>query len=132
MFGLDSYGKIVSFQVYPIAILGDNYRTVKVLSIVDYATARIFTDVNNLSVSVYPSLPKGTPKDLKKYMYLKVEHLSGKISCVAIPWINLDTVIFHTDVLINVSIKLKHINDVETVRKLLLANNIEPLEITVQ
>lgn len=132
MFGLDSYGKIASFEVYPISILGDSYKTVKVLAIVDYDTARMFTDVNNLSVSVYPSLPAGTPKDIKKYMYLKLEHLNGKISCVAIPWVNLDTVVFHTDVIINVSIKLKHISDVETVRKLLLANNIQPLEISVQ
>ena len=132
MFGLDSYGKIVSFEVYPVSILGDNYKTVKILSIVDYDTARMYTDVNNLSVSVYPSLPQGTPKDLKKYMYLKLEHLNGSITCVAIPWVNQDTVKFHTDVLINVTIKLNHVSDVETVRRLLLANNIEPLEITVQ
>lgn len=132
MFDLNSYGKLASFEVYPSNILGDSYRTVKVLSVIDYDTARMYTDVNNLAISVYPSLPSATPKDFTKYKYVKLELLDGSISCVAIDWINLDTVVFHTDVMVNVKIKLKTIGTVETLRKLLIANNLEPIEITVE
>ena len=52
MFDLNSYGKIVSFEVFPSSILGSNFKAVKVLSIVDYDTARLFMDVNNLAISV--------------------------------------------------------------------------------
>lgn len=131
MFDLNSYGKIVSFEVYPSAILGDNYRTVKLLSIVDFSTARMYSDVANLAISVYPTLPVGTPKDYKRYNYLKVEFSNGEIDCVAIHWINLDTVQFHTDIVATVKIKLDNIDSVDKVRRLLVANNLNLLEITV-
>lgn len=131
MFDLNSYGKIVSFEVYPSAILGDNYRTVKLLSIVDFSTARMYSDVANLAISVYPTLPVGTPKDYKRYNYLKVEFSNGEIGCVAIHWINLDTVQFHTDIVATVKIKLDNVDSVDKLRRLLVANNLNLLEITV-
>lgn len=131
MFDLNSYGKVLSFEVYPSAILGDNFRTVKLLSIVDFSTARMYSDVANLSVSVYPSLPVGTPKDYKQYNYLKIEFSNGDVSCVALPWINLDTVVFHTDVVATVKIKLDSIDSIDKIRRLLVANNLNLLEITV-
>lgn len=132
MFDLNSYGKIASFDVYPSSILGDIYKTVKILSIVDYDTAKLFTDVNNLAVSVYPSLPKATPKDHKRYKYVKVQHLDNSVTCVALEWINNDTIQFHSDVIVSISVKLKNIGTVETIRKLLIANNFDPIAITVQ
>lgn len=132
MFNLDSYGKLASFDVYPTSILGDVYKTVKVLAVIDYDTARMYVDVNNLAVSVYPTLPAATPKDYKKYKYVKVQHLDGTIGCVALEWINQDTVVFHSDVVVNVKVKLKNIGTVDVIRKLLIANNLEPIEITVE
>ena len=132
MFDLNSYGKIVSFDVYPENILGDNYKTVKLLSIVDYATARLYSDVANIAISVYPSLPVGTPKDYKRYNYAKIEHSNGEVSCIALPWINSDTLVYHNDVIVTLKVKLDNINTVDTLRRLLVANNIKPLEITVE
>lgn len=132
MFDLDSYGKIVSFEIYPVGILGDNYRTVKIMSVIDYDTARLFSDISNTAVSVYPLLPAATPKDYKKYKYLKLEHTDGSTSCIAIDWINLDTVEYHSDVVVNIRLKLTNVGTVEHLRKLLLANNFTPLEITVE
>lgn len=132
MFDLNSYGKLSSFEVYPTSTLGDNYKTVKVLAVVDYDTARIYTDVANLAVIVYPSLPALTPKDYKQYKYVKLQHLDGGISCVALEWINQDTVVFHTDVVATVRVKLKNIETVEILRRLLIANNLEAIDITVE
>ena len=132
MLDLNSYGKILSFDVYPENILGDNYKTVKLLSIVDFATARMYADIGNIAISVYPTLPVGTPKDYKKYNYVKVEHSNGDVSCIALCWINLDTIQFHNDVIVTIKVKLDTIDTVDTIRRLLIANNIKPLEITVE
>lgn len=132
MFDLNSYGKIVSFEVYPAGILGSNFKAVKVLSIVDYDTARLYMDVNNLAISVYPLLPVGTPKDFKKYHYLKIQHANDVVECIALAWINNDTIIEHSDVVVNIKIKLDNVNTTDVVRRLLIANNITPLEITVE
>lgn len=129
MLDLNSYGKVVSFEVYPVSILGDNFKTVKILSIVDYDTARLLFDPSTTAISVYPSLPTGTPKDYKKYKYLKLQHPNGAIECVALEWINLDTVIYHTDVMVTVKLKLDNIETIDKLRRLLLANNLIPLEI---
>lgn len=129
MLDLNSYGKIVSFEVYPVATLGDGFKTVKILSIVDYDTARLIFDPANTAISVYPSLPLGTPKDYRKYKYMKVQHPNMSISCIALEWINLSTVTFHTDVIVTVKLKLDNIETVDTLRRLLLANNLIPLEI---
>lgn len=131
MLDLNSYGKIVSFDVYPVAILGNNYNTVKILSIVDYDTARLLTDPSNTAISVYPSLPSGTPKDYKRYKYLKLEHVNKQISCIAIEWINLSTIVFHTDIIVTVKLKLDNIDTVDKLRRLLIANNLSPLEINI-
>lgn len=132
MFDLNSYGKIVSFEVFPSGILGSNFKAVKVLSIVDYDTARLYMDVNNLAISVYPLLPVGTPKDYKKYHYLKIQHANDNVECIALPWINNDTIIEHSDVVVIIKVKLDNVNTTDVVRRLLIANNITPLEITVE
>lgn len=131
MFDLESYGKVVSFETYPSSILGDNFKSVKLLSIVDYDTARLYRDIANLAISVYPTLPVGTPKDYKRYNYAKVEHSNGDISCIALNWINSQTITYHTDVVATVKVKITDMGTVETVRRLLAANNITLLEITV-
>lgn len=131
MFDLDSYGKVVSFETYASSILGDTFKSVKLLSIIDYDTARIYRDITNLAISVYPSLPVSTPKDYKKYNYAKVEHSNGDISCVALPWINSQTITYHTAVVATVKIKINDLGTVDTVRRLMASNNITLLEITV-
>lgn len=131
MFDLTAYGKLVSFETYAANILGDTYKSVKLLSIVDFETARLFGDVANIAISVYPSLPVGTPKDYKKYHYAKVQHSSGDVICIALPWINNDTIRYHTNVVATVKIQLNDIETLDKLRRILAANNLTPLEITV-
>lgn len=132
MFDLTSYGKTVSFEVYPTSILGTDFKAVKVLSIVDYETARLYSDINNLAVSVYPLLPIGTPKDFKQYNYLKIKYSNGDIRCISLNWINSDSIVVHSNVVANIRINLDNIDTLDIVRRLLIANNITPLEITIE
>lgn len=131
MIDLDSYGKIVSFDVYPVAILGDNFKSVKILSIIDFDTARLISDPANMAVSVYPQLPTATPKDYKKYKYVKIQRLNGETTCIALEWINLETVVFHTNITVTAKIKLNNIETIDQLRRLLIANNMPALEIYV-
>lgn len=131
MIDLTSYGKIMSFEVHPVSILGDIYKKVKVLSIVDYDTAKLFSDVNAIAVSVYPMLPTGTAKDFTKYRYVKIQHQDGTISVVAMEWINMRTVEEHLSVEINVRVQATGIDTQERLRACLEANNFVIKEITV-
>lgn len=132
MFDLNSYGKTASFEVYPVSVLGDGFKGVKVLSVIDYDTARMYADINSLAVIIYPTLPVATPKDFKKYKYLKVAHHDESVSCIALEWINLATVKFHNEVIVNIRVKLDDSTMTDTIRKLLLANNIVPMEMIIE
>lgn len=123
MIELDDYGKVVSFEVYPASILGDRYTKVKILSILDYDTARLFADVNSLAVSVYPFLPAGTPKDYTKYKYVKLQHADGSNSVLAMEWINMRTLQEHTSVNLVVNIEASGMDTLERLRSCLTANN---------
>lgn len=87
-------GDVVSFTVYPIAILGTKYISVKVLSILDYETAKSFVDVDALHRNVYPTLPIGVvPNDPSQYDYVKVRFSSGNYDIIGLPWINAATIV---------------------------------------
>lgn len=131
-FTLDSYGKVVSFEVYPIGHLGDIYKKVEVLSILDYETAKQYRDIAATAVAVYPTLPQGTPKDYTKYKYLKLKHTDGAISVLALEWVNSSTITEHQSVEIRISVIASGIDTVERIRNVLQANNFEVKEISVK
>lgn len=123
MIDLNDYGKLISFSVYPVSILGDRYRKVKLLSIIDYDTAKLFADVTATAVSVYPFLPQGAPKDYTKYKYGKFQHQDGSYSIVALEWINMRTVEEHVSVELRVTVEATGIDTMERLNACLLANN---------
>lgn len=131
-FTLDSYGKVVSFDVYPVGHLGDIYNNVEILSILDYETAKQFRDIAATAVAVYPTLPQGTPKDYTKYKYLKLKHPDGAISVVALEWVNSSTIREHQTVEIHIAVVASGIDSIERVRTVLQSNNFDVKEITVK
>lgn len=131
-FTLDSYGKVVSFDVYPVGHLGDIYNNVEILSILDYETAKQFRDIAATAVAVYPTLPQGTPKDYTKYKYLKLKHPDGAISVVALEWVNSSTIREHQTVEIHIAVIASGIDSIERVRTVLQSNNFDVKEITVK
>lgn len=128
---LDDYGKVISFETYAPGHLGDIYKQVQLLAILDYETAKQFRDISSTAVVVYPSLPEATPKDYTKYRYLKLKHKDNSVSVVAMEWVNLLTVATHEEVEITIRVVGSSIDIVERCRNVLQSNNIEVKEILV-
>lgn len=86
-------GEIVSFTVYPSTIIGTKYKDVKVLSILDYTTAKAFADVDALHRNVYPTLPNTVPNNPSQYYYARLEFVNGTTDIVGLPWIEAGSVV---------------------------------------
>ena len=87
-----NFGNVISFDVYPGAIIGSTFSNVKVLAILDRETANIWIDTAAMHVNVYPTLPNGVPNDPNQYQYVKLQLPNGNISVIGIPWIKEDTI----------------------------------------
>lgn len=83
----------VSFDVYPVAILGVGYSNVKILGLVDASTARALNfDPDAMHVNVYPTLPAGVPNNASEYMYIRIQLENGATTIVGLPWIKEETI----------------------------------------
>lgn len=86
-------GSTYSFQVYPVAQLGNNFQNVVVLAILDATTVQqLGVDIWGVHKNLYASLPPGTPSDPTQYQYLRLKLQSGQTTIVAVPWISDSTV----------------------------------------
>lgn len=85
-------GLTYTFEVYPNAILGTDFKNVKVLAILDKDSANQIISTQSMHVNVYPYLPSGTPNNPGGYNYIKILTQSGAITCIGIPWIKDSTV----------------------------------------
>lgn len=81
-----------NFEVFPTAILGNDFKNVVVLGIVHPSIAQNFLDIEATHVQVYPYLVTGTPNDARGYDYLMIRTISGIITVLGLPWINADTI----------------------------------------
>ena len=81
-------GDVISFQLYPSAILGTGFQNVKLLAILDMNTLPLLGyDPQALHANVYSTLPQGTPNDPSQYSYLKLLLQNGQTTVIGIPWI---------------------------------------------
>lgn len=125
--------KQVSFEVYPSLILGNNFKNVKVLGIVDADTARMLgLDAPTMHVNVYPTLPRGTVDAYDEYLYVRVKHSNGQQSILGLPWIKSSSVqvLDYT----NLMIRVGNVNpgEAEKVIEALVANGFNQVEIVSQ
>lgn len=82
------FNGVVSFDLYPSALLGTGYKNAKVLGIVDSESCKYFgVDPQAQHVAVYPTLPSGTPNAANQYPWLKLQLASGNITAIGLPWI---------------------------------------------
>lgn len=86
-------GDQISFDVYPSAIIGQSYKSMKVMAFLDPDTAAAFEDIATLHAQVYPTLPGGTPNDAYQYEYLRLKSQTGSTVIVGLPWIVDSTVV---------------------------------------
>jgi hypothetical protein len=122
---------VYSFDVYPVAILGNNYKNVKVVSILDRESANQFVDTQALHLQIYPYLPAGTPNDPDAYDYVKLKMPNGNIVVLGMAWINLSTITTVDSRTITVKLLEVNSTDVPRIRDVLVANGFNRMEITV-
>jgi hypothetical protein len=90
-------GQRFSFEVYPSAILGNNFKDVILEGTLSPAMAQAFgTDIYSLHNNVYRTLPTTTPNDPLKYNYIRVRHQNGNLSVVGIPYIRPESIVIST------------------------------------
>lgn len=100
-------GNVVSFDVYPTAVLGNNFRNVRIDAILDAETTRYVNgyDAPAIHAMVYPTLPAGVPDNYTRYSYLKITHPNGQVAVIGIPYINESTITSKTVNTISLTIK---------------------------
>lgn len=85
-------GSVYSFEVYPTAILGNNFNNLKLLSELDSDDANGHIDPQAMHAKIYPTLPEGSLDDYRAYTYYKFRTQSGETIVIGRPWINPATV----------------------------------------
>ena len=124
--------KVYNFNLYPASLMGDDFKNVTVLSILDPDTANQMIDIHARHVQVYPYLPNGTVNDPTGYNYLKVKTASGSITVIGIAWIEAESVEEVSAQTITVVIPSASVNDMAKVRNALVANGFNNLEISIK
>lgn len=125
-------GKIVSFQVYPSAILTDTFTDVKFLGNVQYEAASGYISPATMHANVYPTLPEGTPNDYRAYTYALIRKQDGKITAIGTPWIKEDTITIAGSVELYVTIRNKSVTDIPRIRQILTSNNIVDIDVGIK
>lgn len=115
----------MSFNTHATAILGTNFKRVRVLGILDHESAMNYINVPIMAVNIYPSLPAGTTKNYQNYQYLKLRHSNGETSCIAIEWIDKSTFTIHEGVNIEFRVEDANVADVDRIREILAFNGFE-------
>lgn len=124
-------GQILSFDVYPSAVLGDNFQNVTVLSLLDPQSANQVIDIVGAHASVFPYLPTGTPNDPTQYNYVKIRTASGQITAIGMPWINESTITATTNQVITATVSGVTASDVQGVQNALIANGYTQIHVVI-
>lgn len=95
-------GEVVSFEVYPTSVLGNDFKNLTVAAILDAETARTAIpggfDAPAMHANVFNSLPEGTPNNYNRYYYVKLKHPNGTFRILGIPWIKPESI---TSIVVN-------------------------------
>lgn len=87
-------GKTYNFDIYPTAILGSNFKNMKLLAILDADTTRLLNfDPNVMHIKVFPTLPPGSVDDYLGYGYYKFRTETGQTVILGTPWVKDTSVV---------------------------------------
>lgn len=91
-------GQRFSFEVYPSAVLGNNFKNVRLVGTFDARVAQSFgEDIVAMHANVYPTLPTGTvPNDAFQYNYFRIQYPNGEFQLLGIPWVRQDSIVVAT------------------------------------
>lgn len=118
-----------SFDTYDSVILGNNFKPVTIVSLMDYRIASNFADVQALHSMLYSSLPVGTQKDFTKLTYLLVRSKTGEEKVVAKEWIRTDTIKEHLELTASVTIRNVQVSDADVIRRALISAGFDDIEV---
>jgi hypothetical protein len=122
---------VVSFTVYPTAVLNSKFSNVKVLGVIDSSMARdLGTGVDELHANVFSSLPVGTPNDPDAYLYVRIEFPNGQRQILGLPWIKESSIVVSNYTVINAKISGVQPADWDQILALLGANGYNQVELT--
>jgi hypothetical protein len=122
-----------SFNVFPIPIIGNNYKNVVVQAVLDANTAQLLgCDIQGLHKQCYSFLPAGTPNDPTKYQYLKLLQQNGSSTIIAVPWIDDSSVTQTSTTTIVATITGASPSDLSRVQLALAQNGFSNVQYTLQ
>lgn len=124
--------QVYDFDVYPSSLIGNNFKGVTILAIMDRQTANKEVDVQALHIQIYPLLPANSvPNNPDGYDYVKIKTQSGETTVLGLPWIKEDTVKLVESRTIQVKIGGVSAADVPRVRDCLAQNGFSIVDISV-
>lgn len=125
-------GMVLSFQLYPSAILTDDFTDVKLIGLVNHEAASVYMSPAQKHATVYPTLPIGTPNDYRLYEYAIIRKQDGKMTAVGVPWIKADTVTVSQTVELLITVRNKSIDDIPRLRQILTQNRFTDIDVDVK
>jgi hypothetical protein len=125
-------GQVLTFDVYPAPVLGNNFQNVTVQGILNQESANQVIDTVGLHIKVWPWLePQGTPNDPAQYNYIKIRTQSGAVTALGMPWINESTMRATTSQTITALISNVTAGDVPAVQNALISNGFTAINVSV-
>jgi len=120
-----------NFDVYPSAFIGNGFKNVTVMAIMDRETANKEIDTAALHVQYFPTLPAGTPNDPDAYDYVKLKLPSGNTTVIGLAWIKAETVQLVDARTITAKIGGVTVNDLARVRLALIQNGFPNVDLSI-
>lgn len=124
--------QVYSFDVYPVALLGNNFKNVTIVGVMDQEQANREIDTQALHIQVYPTLPAGTPNRPDGYNYVKIKFPSGNTTILGMAWIKDSTVVQVSTSTITAVISNVAPTDVSRLRDALIQNGFSNIQLSVQ
>ncbi len=121
--------EIYSFDVHAPAVLGNGFKNVTVLAVMDQESANQLIDTQSLHVNIYPYLPEGTTNRPDGYNYLKIRTANGEVTVLGIPWINEASIVHVVSNSVTVKIGNVQASDLPAIRDALMQNGFTALDI---
>lgn len=123
---------VYNFNTLAPAILGADFKRVTVLAILNYAVATNYINIESNHVNIYPYLPVGTVNDPKTYQYLLIRTQTGENTVLALPWINISTVVKVTSKVISITVNDANVDDSVKIRDSLILLGYSDFSITIK
>lgn len=123
---------VYNFNTLAPAILGADFKRVTVLAILNYTVATNYINIESNHVNIYPYLPVGTVNDPKTYQYLLIRTQTGENTVLALPWINISTVVKVTSKVISITVNDANVDDSVKIRDSLILLGYSDFSITIK